>query len=199
MPSRSVQPISSQVMCVNGVNCSGTSEYAWVLSPVQLAIPRNTSDPTPAAIKPGNKIKGSVAPPSPVASMIRIAAGIGDPKITAMAAKLPAAPSTITSCGGASFFARFTANIAIPPPIAMSGASGPSTRPSARVARAASATPGAYLGSFPPAFRPSAGTCPPAPGRCTTANATTHAASTRTGSGHHQGRVSNPSRFGTSV
>ena len=41
-----------------------------------------------------------MAPPRPLASMMRIAATIGDPKITEMAAKLPAAAITMTSCGG---------------------------------------------------------------------------------------------------
>ena len=68
-----------------------------------------------------------------------------DPKITEMAAKLPAAASTMSSCGGASRFASFTAKTARPPPIAINGASGPSTRPRPRVASAASATPG-HLG-----------------------------------------------------
>ena len=97
---------------------------------------------------------------------------MGDPKITEIAAKLPAAAMIISSCGGASRLASFTVNVARPAPIAMSGASGPSTRPRPRVANAASAMPGSMLGSLPPIWSPFAGTCPPLPGSRTIANAT---------------------------
>ena len=62
-PSAIVQPISSQVMCVNGASCGGTSEYALVLSPLQCAIPMNTSEPIPAEISPGMRMRGSIGPP----------------------------------------------------------------------------------------------------------------------------------------
>ena len=132
-------------------------------------MPMNTSEPIPAAIRPGMRMRGNVAPPRPLASITSTAATMGEPKITEIAAKLPAAAKTSSSCGGASFFASFTANTARPPPIAMSGASGPSTSPSPRVAKAASATPGTMFGSVLPTCRPCAGTCPPPPGSRTIA------------------------------
>ncbi len=113
-----------------------------MFSPVKLAIPMNTSEPTPAEISPGIRMSGSIGPPRPVASMTRIAATMGDPKITEMAAKLPAAPTIIRSCAGESLRANFTQATATPDPSAISGASGPSTTPRPRLAKAASAIPG---------------------------------------------------------
>ena len=49
-------------------------------SPVQFAMPMNTSEPTPAAIRPGMRMSGSVAPPSPLASITSTAATIGRPE-----------------------------------------------------------------------------------------------------------------------
>ena len=59
-----------------------------------------------------------------------------------MAAKLPADAMIVTAIGGASFFARRTARAPSPPPIAISGASGPSTAPRLSVVSAARTTPG---------------------------------------------------------
>jgi len=56
----------------------------------------------------------------------------GDPSSVLMAAKLPAAPMTTLAICGASFFKRWTASTPSPLPMAMRGASGPSTTPSAR-------------------------------------------------------------------
>ena len=61
--------------------------------PERLPSPRNTSDPIPAATRPGSRTSGSVGPPSPAASMMITAPMIGLPKIVEIAAKLPAAPS----------------------------------------------------------------------------------------------------------
>ena len=93
-------------------------------------------------MSPGMRMSGSIGPPSPVASITRIAATMGEPKITEIAAKLPAAPMIISSCAGESLRANFTHATATPDPSAISGASGPSTAPSPSVARAASAIPG---------------------------------------------------------
>ena len=82
------------------------------------------------------------------------------------AAKLPAAPITITAVSGASRLSRCTASTPSPLPIAISGASGPSTTPRLSVANDATAIPGSSIGSTgPPALNPSAGLCPPVPGR----------------------------------
>ncbi len=91
-PITMAQPIWPQVGWENAERCNGVSEYALVLRPVQSPMPMNTSDPMPAAIRPGSTISGSVAPPKPAASITRIAATIGEPKIAEMAAKPPAAP-----------------------------------------------------------------------------------------------------------
>ena len=74
--------------------------------------------------------------------------------------------------------------------MAISGASGPSTSPSPRVASAASAMPGTMSGVVLPICSPCAGTWPPLPGSFTMANATGIPASTSTGIGHHVGMVS---------
>ena len=129
-----------------------------MLSPVQCAIPMKTSEPIPPAMSPGIKMSGSVAPPRPDASMMITAPTIGEPKITEIAAKAPAAPKTSSIVGGASRFASLTVATATPDPIAMSGASGPSTSPRPSVASAARATPGTTFGSVLPTWSPFAGT-----------------------------------------
>ena len=58
-----------------------------------------------------------------------------------MAAKLPAAATTASAWSGASRRASRTVAAARPPPIAISGASGPTTAPNPRLTSAASAMP----------------------------------------------------------
>ena len=125
------------------------------------------SAPTPAASRPGTSTSSSVTPPKPIASISRKAPLSGEPSSVAMAAKLPAAPTTALTCGdAAAALDRLTVHAASPPPRAMSGASGPRTAPKPSVARAASAMPGSSLaGNTPPVFRPSAGEWPPVPGK----------------------------------
>ena len=68
---------------------------------------------------------------------------MGEPSRVAMAAKLPALASTLTPWAATS--RRLTARVAStarPPPMAISGISGPSTAPKTRVASAAKMTPG---------------------------------------------------------
>ena len=82
----------------------------------------------------------------------------GEPSRVLMAAKLPAAAMTVAAMGGASLAASLTARTPSPPPMAMSGASGPSTAPSDRVASAARTTPNNSIGwGAPPVLSPSAG------------------------------------------
>ena len=83
------------------------------------------------------------------------------------AAKLPAAPITITAVSGASRLSRCTASTPSPLPIAISGASGPSTTPRLSVTNDASddARQLDREHGAPPALKPSAGLCPPVPGR----------------------------------
>ena len=129
-----------------------------MLSPLQSVVPMKTSAPIPAAINPGIRITGRVAPPRPDASMITMADRIGDPNTTEIAAKVPAAPRTISIVGGASRLARLTRKTATPPPMAIRGASGPNTSPRPIVASAARTTPGTMFGSVLATCRPLAGT-----------------------------------------
>jgi hypothetical protein len=84
-----------------------------------------------------------------------------------MAAKLPAAATTVWVLAGASRLTSRTATTPRPAPSAISGASGPSTTPRHRVANAASTIPGSSIGDGgpSPALNPSAGEWPPLPGR----------------------------------
>src|SRR5262245_40126605 len=95
-PSTIVQPKSPQPGPPNADSGNGLSVHALVLSPDHEPNPMNTSEPTPAASRPGSRITGSVAPPSPAASMMITAPITGEPKIAETAAKLPAAPITAT-------------------------------------------------------------------------------------------------------
>ena len=73
----------------------------------------------------------------PAASMIRNAPSSGEPSSVLMAAKLPAEAMMVSAIGGASFLIRRTVRAARPPPIAISGASGPRTAPRLSVGKAA--------------------------------------------------------------
>ena len=117
-----------------------------------------------------------------------------------MAAKLPAEAITTAAMGGASFLTRWTASAPSPPPMAISGASGPRTTPRLRVAREARITPGssAAVGA-PPALNPSAGLWPAVPGRYWMVAPTRTPAMARSGSGHHAGVPLKPSSFGREV
>ena len=94
--------------------------------------------------------------------MRRKAPASGLPSSVLIAAKLPAPAMTTVAMGGASLFTRWTVSAPSPPPMAMSGASGPSTAPRARVAMEARTTPGRSIasGGPPPTLKPSAGECP---------------------------------------
>ena len=141
-----------------------------------------------------------MGPPMPDASISRNAAGSGEPNSVLMAAKLPAAPITRLAWAGASRLASCTASTPRPPPIAISGASGPSTTPRLSVANAASAMPGRSIGcTMPPVFSPSAGEWPPVPGRYRSVAPTASPLSASSGSGHHRGRVSKPRSPGSVV
>ena len=159
-------------------------------------MPRKTTEPIPADIRPGSKISGSIGPPSPAASMRMIAPMTGEPKTVAIAANAALAASTAMAWSGVSFLTRRTARTARPEPKAMSGASGPSTRPRPRVASAASRMPGRSAGWVAPALSPSYGMCPPWPGSRMIATAASTPATASTGSGHHHGTGCSPSPLG---
>ena len=96
----------------------------------------------PEASSPGRATRLRVAPAMPAASMMRKAPSSGELSNVLTAAKLPAEAMIVTAIGGASRFTRRTVTAARPPPMAISGASGPRTAPSPRVARAATRIPG---------------------------------------------------------
>ena len=121
----------------------------------------------PEASSPGSATRLSVAPLTPATSMIRNAPRRGEPNSVLTAAKLPAEAIMVSAIGGASLLISRTVSAASPPPIAISGASGPSTAPRLRVASAARMMPGSSrsTGGPPPVWKPNAGECPPLPGR----------------------------------
>ncbi len=151
-----------------------------------------TSEPIPAAISPGSSTTESIGPPRPTASMMITAPITGDPKTDAIAAKLPAAAIRLNACCDASRWISDIERMPSPVPMAINGPSGPSTSPRPSVASAASRTPGRSIGpsGVPPAFSPSAGTCPPWPGSRTIANAVSSPASASQGNGHQSGTCS---------
>ena len=170
-----------------------------VPKPVQASRPTKISEPIPAASRPGTSTTPSIGPPIPATSIIRNAAGSGDPSSVLMAAKLPAAPITAVACAGASFLTRCRMRTPRPAPIAINGASGPSTTPRLRVAKAARAMPGRSIGLTGPVLNPSAGLCPAVPGRYRMVRLTSTPAVTSSGTGHHIGTESNPSSPGSVV
>ena len=134
--------------------------------PVQCPSPVKISAPTPADSRPGTSTSSSDAPPRPATSISRNAPTMGEPSSVLMDAKVPAAATMARACAGASRLATRIAQIARPPPSAISGASGPSTAPSVSVASAASTTPGSCAGPGAPlVLSPSTGEWPPRPGR----------------------------------
>jgi hypothetical protein len=121
----------------------------------------------PEASKPGSATRLSVRPPTPATSMIRKAPSMGEPSSVLIAAKLPADAMIIRAIGGASFLASRTVSAASPPPMAIKGASGPSTAPRLSVVSAARTMPGSSrpVAGPPPATKPNAGEWPALPGR----------------------------------
>ena len=163
-PIASAQP---NIASVSGPGCgrSGTTSEN-VPRPVMSSRPRKISAPMPAESRPGTSTTPSIGPPSPAASSSRNAPSSGDPNSALTAAKLPAVAITMLACGGASRAARRTARTPSPLPIAISGASGPSTAPNDSVASAARNTPGSSIGgSGPPVWNPSAGEWPAGAGQ----------------------------------
>ena len=79
-----------------------------VPSPVRWSRTMKISEPTPAASRPGTSTSSSMAPPSPEASISRNAPSRGEPSSVLMAAKLPAAATTVAVLGGASRLTRRT-------------------------------------------------------------------------------------------
>ena len=172
-----------------------------VPNPVNEFRPTKMSVPTPAASSPGTRTSSSRGPPMPAASMSRKAPRMGEPNKVLMAAKLPAEDITTAAAGGASRLARFTDRSPRPPPMAMSGASGPRTTPRLKVANAAMATPGSSttVGAPPPVLKPSAGMWPAVPGRYWMVAATRIPDRASRGSGHQTGVPANPSSLGNEV
>ncbi len=124
-----VQPKSPQPGPPNGGSGNGLNDQAAVLRPENEPSPMKTSEPMPAASRPGRSTSGRVAPPSPVASITSTAPITGEPKIDETAAKLPAAAISPTAWSGASRLTSRIASVPSPRPSAISGPSGPSTSP----------------------------------------------------------------------
>ena len=101
----------------------------------------------------------------PAASIISTAAITGEPNRNETAANVPQAAISCWTSGGASRRIRRMTRKPIAPPIAISGASGPSTTPNPIEASAAHSTPGSSIGCVGAGFSPFAGICPPVPGR----------------------------------
>ena len=155
----------------------------------------------PEASSPGSATRLSVIPPMPAASMIRKAPSTGEPSRVLIAAKLPAEAMMVRAIGGASFFARCTVSAARPPPMAIRGASGPSTAPRLSVVSAASTIPGSSLstGGPPPVWNPNAGEWPPLPGRYRMVKPVSTPQSTNQGTGHQAGTPPEKMSAGRSV
>ena len=160
-----------------------------VPSPVQWSSPTNTRAPVPEANRPGSATRLRVAPLTPATSMIRKAPSSGDPSKVLIAAKLPAEAMMVSAIGGASRFSRRTVRAANPPPMAISGASGPRTAPRASVTSAANTMPGSSrsTGAPPSVWNPKAGECPPLPGKKRIVIPTSSPHNATTGTGHHAG------------
>ena len=176
---------------------SGTASEK-VPQPVRLFSPMKTSEPIPAASRPGRSTTPIIGPARPATSISRKAPMMGDPSRVLMAAKLPAAPITTVAWAGASFLTRWTASAARPPPIAISGASGPSTTPKPEGDERGEGDAGELVGrpghrwpTAPPTARGRA-----SPGRSWIVAPTARPASARTGNGHHAGAVEKPRSAG---
>ena len=117
-----------------------------VPNPVRLLRPTKINEPMPAARRPGTSTISIITPPNPIISMSRKAPTRGEPRSVAIAAKLPAAPMTRAAWGGESRLTRCTAKTPRPLPIAINGASGPSTTPRLSVANAAATMPNRSIG-----------------------------------------------------
>ena len=100
--STMVQPKSAQPGPPYSGRGNGLSDQAAVLNPDHDPNPMNTSEPIPAAIRPGSNTTDSIGPPRPMASITSTAPITGEPKIDESAAKLPAAAIRLNVCCGAS-------------------------------------------------------------------------------------------------
>ena len=170
-----------------------------VPNPVSEFSPTKMSVPTPAANNPGTRTSSRSGPPIPAASISKKAPRIGEPKRVLMAAKLPAEAMTMAAAGGASRLASCTESSPNPPPMAISGASGPSTTPRLSVASAGDHHARKLVravGAPPPVLNPSAGMCPAVPGRYLMVAPTRTPARASNGSGHQTGVPAKPSAFG---
>src|SRR5437763_1891732 len=92
-----LQPKSAMSGRANDGRERGPSAYALVLSPVHDPMPIEISDPIPAASSPGRSTSGNLAPPRPAASMRMTAAMIGEAKMSAIDANMPAASTSRTT------------------------------------------------------------------------------------------------------
>ena len=193
MAHRNIAPVG----CPNAGNSGSPARTSRTPSASRGRRRRACRRPRPAARGPGRDPSIGPRCPQPPASGTRSAAV----SRTARRWRRSCLPPRYRRCGGRGI-ARGKAHrqCSRPLPMGISGASGPSTTPKLRVPSAASRMPGSSIGGVTPAaLNPSAGECPPVPGRRWIARATTRPATARRGSGHQLGGVSNPRSFGMLV
>lgn len=113
-----------------------------MLTPVQEPRPVETTEPMPAARRPGMRRRGE---PAPTETGCLDHDHGGDDRRTEQEGKPGEDPGNrdqLTECGGASLLTIRTSRKPMPPPIAIRELSGPSTTPSPMPATAARTTPG---------------------------------------------------------
>lgn len=169
---------------------TGTSSgmaSAPISRPDHRPSPVKSRPPTPLDSRHGSTTNINWGRASPSTSRKITAATSGLPKIAEIAAADPAAARIVALLGSVDRRVRRMASRASPLPIAISGASGPTTAPPTRLATAAITTPGTSTGRVAPAPTPSTGGWPARPGRCLTARATTPPATPIVRIGHQAG------------
>ena len=127
-----------------GVRCGMASTP--IPRPVHWPRPVNNKAPTPLETRHGRTTSNVRLRSRPSSSRKITTATRGLPKMADIAAAAPAAATMATAPGSSPILVRLMARRASPPPIAINGASGPSTAPPTRLAAAASTTPGSVFG-----------------------------------------------------
>ena len=192
-PMASAQPNSPTVGGPRCGRCGMASEN--VPSPVAESSPMKISEPMPAASSPGTSTSSSVAPPSPDASISRNAPSSGEPSSVLMAAKLPAAATTAFVRSGASRLTSRIAQIAEPAAQRDQRCLRPEHHAQAQRGQCGQHHAGQLgLRGAGAALNPSAGDCPPVPGRYWMASGDQHpgqrpAAAPATTSARHGSRA----------
>ena len=133
--------------------------------PVHWPRPVNNRAPTPLETRHGRTTSMVRLRSRPRSSRKITTATRGLPKMADIAAAAPAAATMATAPGSSPILVRLMARRASPPPIAISGASGPTTAPPTRLAAAASTMPGSVFGAVVPPAEPRDGNVTAVPGQ----------------------------------